>query len=185
MEQLIFFIVIYFIYWLFSSIARKARQQQQQQQRPLPRPPVSRPAQTQPGETEVAEPEIPPFLREIFGLEKPEPEVATPLPEAAPESDVRAETFSYETAPIPSVRQREPLMPEKKAPPRVLFGMETGPEPARSTVPTLDLMPGKQLHTRLDDLLRGKQNLRNAFILKEILDAPLHRRSQRLPFSPR
>jgi len=181
MEQLIFFIIIYFLYWLFSSIFRKAREQQQPQ-RPLPRPPVSRPTQTQPGETGTVEPEIPPFLREIFGLEKPEPE---PLPEAPPATDVRAETFSYETAPIPSVRHREPLLPEKKAAPRVLFGMETGPEPARSTVPILDLMPERKSHTRLDHLLRGKQSLRDAFILKEVLDAPLHRRTRRLPFSPR
>jgi len=181
MEQLIFFIVIYFLYWLLSSIFRKA-QERQQPQRPLPRPPASRPTQSQPGETEAAEPEIPPFLREIFGLDKPEPE---PLPEAPPATDVRAETFSYETAPIPSVRHREPLLPEKKPQTRPLFGRETEAAPVPPPMPLFDHTPARRPHTRLDDLLQGKQNLRDAFILKEVLDAPLHRRNRRLPFSPR
>lgn len=184
MEQLIFFLIIYFLYWLFSSLARRAREQQLPQQ-PLPRPPADRPAQSQPGEAETAEPEIPPFLREIFGLEKPEPEVATPLPEAAPKSDVRAETFSYETAPIPSVRYREPLLPEKKPETRPLFGREPAAAPAPPAMPLVDHIPEKKPHIRLGHLLRGKENLRNAFILKEILEAPLYRRSRQLPFSPR
>ena len=170
MEQLIFLIIIYVVYVLFNNFVKKLKEQQKPPPgRPGQRPPASRPPQPGPQtQTPPREPELdlPPFLKEMLGLEKPQPQ---PLPEPAAEE---------ETAEKTPAAAEEPVLPT---------GPERIPASARMEADEIEDLsqpfptPKEKTKTHIQELLGNRQNLQSAFLLKEILDAPVSKRGMRFP----
>lgn len=173
MEQFIILIIIYVLYALFTNIMRKAKEQQR------PTPPGQRPARPVPGPSpgqaprpvaETPEVEIPPFLREMLGLDKPQP-LPPPEPVEVPE-EFPAVVEEPPKPKMPSIPERIPASVKMEA---------DEIEDLSRPFPTI----GVKTKGKIQGLLGSNENLRNAFILKEILDAPVSRRSRRFPFSGR
>jgi hypothetical protein len=170
MDQLVILIIIYIIYLLFNALVKKAKGQQKPPvKRPPPRsttvsPPVSQPRPSQPVGEAAPGLELPPFLREMFGLEKPQPE---PLPEKKEPPGV-------------AEKPEEPLMPDvsERIPPSAkMYADEV--EDLSKPFPT----GRKRSFSEIRGLLSDRESIRDAFILKEILDRPVSKRERRFPFT--
>lgn len=172
MEQFIILLIIWLLVSVFNSLAKKSKQQKGRPKTGTPvKPrqsarsaPTTTPAQEK---SEAAELEIPPFLREILGMEKPQPTPAAPPP--APEPEVREE-FEAEEAELP----RSPL-PEETIP-----IPEEGRIEAEEEVESAAMIPYQQIRARRSELipkeLFQKDALKRAILLKEILGEPVSRR---------
>jgi hypothetical protein len=176
MEQIIILIIIYVLYALFSSIIKKAKGQQKPPvKRPgtgMPqtgRPTVQQQRPSQPVGEAAPELELPPFLREMLGLEKPQP--APPPPEPLPEK---------KESPEVAEKPEEPLMPDvsERIPPSAkMYADEV--EDLSKPFPT----GRKRSFSEIRGLLSDRESIRDAFILKEILDRPVSKRERRFPFT--
>lgn len=170
MEQIIFLVIIYVLYALFTSFVKKMKQQQQQRPGAAPGPPASRtPTRPVPDPAaETPELDIPPFLREMLGLEKPKQAPAPPEPPVIEEETVETEIGQTEHSP-PSIPEYIPAS----------AGMEADEiEDLSKPFPTVKTKEKSDIQK----LLGGRNNLRNAFILKEILDTPISKRERHFPF---
>ena len=172
MEQIVILIIIYVLYALFTNFVKKMKQQQQQRPGAAPRPPASRtPTRPAPGPVaETPELDIPPFLREMLGLEKPKPAPAPPEPPVVEEEIVETEMEIGQTEPPqPSIPDYIPAS----------AGMEADEiEDLSKPFPIVKIKDESNIHK----LLGSRSNLRNAFILKEILDTPISKRERHFPF---
>jgi hypothetical protein len=173
MEQIVILIIIYVLYALFSSIVKKAKGQQKPPvKRPgtgMPqtgRPAVPQQRPSQPAGEAAPELELPPFLREMLGLEKPKP-APTPPPEPFEE---KKESQKLQEPEIPNVSERIPLSARMYADEIEDLSRPFPTEREKST--------GK-----IRQLLSNRESIREAFILKEILDRPVSKRGRRFPFA--
>ena len=197
MEQLIIFIIFYVLYALFNRFTKKLKGPPQRQ--PLPRRPVTQPpgesarpgqrsTTTEPGkpasqpaaDEELQELELPPFLQEIFGIDEPpsppRQEVATyddlvKEPEDVPlEKPEKGKSISLETFDSKKALKERELKEIKET-------LKSEGEKSPAT-------PKKQRQL-VHSLFKDNQSLKNAFILKEVLDAPVSRRQRKHPYSGR
>jgi len=170
MEQFIILLIIWLLVSVFNSLAKKSKQQKSRSKpatAPKPRQsgrPASSPVPAQ-EESEPAELDIPPFLREILGMEKPQPTPPAPPPE--PES---GEEFEAEETELPSS-----AIPEETIPAVEEEGIE-----AREKGESAAMIPYHQKRPRRSELipkeLFQKNALKRAILLKEILGEPVSRR---------
>lgn len=172
MEQLVILIIIYVLYALFNAFVKKAREQQKPpQKRPgtgVPQQPAPQKRSPQADREEMPELNLPPFLREMLGLEKPKP---TPPPEPLPEIEEVPKKIEKPIEPeIPVVSERIP--PSAK-----MYADEV--EDLSQLFPTGE----KRAPGEIQGLLSDRESIRNAFILKEILDKPVSKRGRRFPFA--
>lgn len=181
MEQLVILIIIYVLYALFNSFVKKVKEQQKPPQKrpgtgmpqtgkpPMRQQPAQRQRPPQPESEEMPELDLPPFLREMLGLEKPKP--TPPPPESLPEVEVVPKKIEKPIEPVmPDVSERIP--PSAK-----MYADEV--EDLSQPFPT----ERKRTPGEIQGLLRNRESIRDAFILKEILDAPVSKRGRRIPFA--
>lgn len=173
MEQLVILIIIYVLYALFNAIVKKAREQQKPpQKRPGtggPQQPAPQKRPPQADRKETPELDLPPFLREMLGLEKPKP--APPPPEPLPEVVEVPKKIEKPVEPvIPDVSARIP--PSAK-----MYADEV--EDLSQPFPT----ERKRTVGEMRRLLSERESIRDAFVLKEILDKPVSKRGRRFPFA--
>ena len=188
MEQFIILIIFYVLYALFNRFTRKLKNPQpppQARQRPTSsRPGQSTTTAAPPGKNiseqtlvEEKEPEIelPPFIQEIFGIDKPKPpQEVTPPPapkEVAPEPIPEKEPEGIESASLETFERIKALKDRRYQKEKKSSEAKTGSSSATST---------KRGHL-IQSLLKDSQYLKNAFILKEILDTPVSKRQKRNP----
>lgn len=190
MEQLIILIIFYVLYALFNRFTRKLKgplQTPQQRQRPgvpgqPPGAPATRPKRRPSMEEPDPELELPPFLKELFGMEEPAPPPPQPqqparteIPPELPEekepnisTSVSLESASLETfEKIKSLKEHEDHGHFRK-------NVETPAESAPQKAESVFELP-------VASLLRKEDGFKKAFILKEILDAPISKRPKRNP----
>lgn len=187
MEQLIGLIIIYLIFSFFSAIMRKLREVAQPKRPPMkPRPQEAPPAEVRSGETQSApapaEPEIPPFLRELLGLDKAPPPPPKPVP--ASYEEVSYEETPYEDVPARSDLSAEAQAWEARKPIERMEVPQTGKQRVGTKAITMSSLPtGKRAApVRPGNLISSKEDLRKAILLKEILDLPVSMRKDRFPF---
>lgn len=163
METIIWLIILWGLGALYNWLTK------QREQAPPPRPtppPRARPTQAPPAPREE---EIPEFMRELLGLPREQPPPAAGEPETAlyPEAPetTKAEEPSFAGEEFPPMAPDEvehmPVTPEA---PKLDRFVETGAEPPLAT------------------FLRHRDQLRQAILLKEILDPPVSLRRQRWPW---
>ncbi|GEM_PF-6090880 len=172
MEQFIILLIIWLLVSVFNSLAKKSKQQKSRS-RPgtAPQPRQSRRSASSPGstqeESEPAELDIPPFLREMLGMETPQPTRA-PSP-SVPEPEVREE-YEPTEAELPPVDIPEETIPVVEA-----ERMEAG-----EAVESAGMIPYHQKQARRSELVPGElfqpDALKRAILLKEILGEPVSRR---------
>lgn len=190
MEQLIGLIIIYLIFSFFSAIMRKLREVAQPKRPPMkPRPPGPLPpAEARPGEVQPAsapaEPEIPPFLRELLGLDKEPPPPPRPQPVPAPYEEVSYEDAPYEDTPARPDLSAEAQAWEARRPIERMEVPQTGKQRIGTKAITLSSLPTgkKAAPARPGNLITSREDLRKAILLKEILDLPVSMRKDRFPF---
>ncbi len=185
MEQLIIFIIFYIVYGIFQAI-NKGKKKNVPQRRPRPQqpgpppnqprsrpgrdlnpPPLNQPsAPSQQVEPEPPEVELPPFLREMLGMDDP-PARPAPPPEPIEDDGVYTDEeheAGFEHAEFEEIDDAYDL---------------PGRDPMPVVPETESKKPGQ---SALKKLLRDPNNVRNAILLKEILDKPISKRSGRFPY---
>lgn len=170
MEQLVILIIIYVLYALFNSFVKKAREQQKPpQKRPgtgVPQQPAPQRRPPQADREEMPELDLPPFLREMLGLEKPKPAPPQPLPK-------------IEETPKKIEKPVEPIIPSvsERIPPSAKMYADEIEDLSRPFPTERKKVPGE-----IQGLLSDRENIRDAFVLKEILDRPVSKRGRRFLF---
>lgn len=197
MEQIIGLIIIYLIYSFFNAIMRKVREAASPKRPPMkPRPQSAPPQEAGPGRESparqpqpapaAAEPDIPPFLRELLGLEKIPPSPPTPAPEEVSYQDISYDDTPEEpeeAAPAVSELSSEAQAWEARKPIERMKVPQTGKQRAGTQAITMSSLPTgkKAAPLRSGSLISGKSDLRKAILLKEILDKPVSMRKNRFP----
>ena len=172
MEQLIVFIIFYIIYGVFQA-ATKGKRKQQQQRRPRQVPPgqpqrrESRREAGQPQPKAPEEVELPPFLREMLGLDEPEPRPQPRRIEPEPVEDDGVYSDEEHASGFEH-REFEEIDDAYDVP---------GRDPITPVAP-----PPKIPQNKLVQMLKDPHNVRNAILLKEILDKPISKRGGRFPY---
>ncbi len=171
MEQFIILLIIWLLVSLFNSLAKKS-QQQKNRSKPTAHPKSRQSVRPVPStvpekeENEPAEIEIPPFLREILGMEKPQPESTAPEPVREPEV---TDEFEAVEAELPRSAMPEETIP---TPEEEIEAGEKGESAA--------IIPYHQKRAQRSELipreLFQKDALKRAILMKEILGEPVSRR---------
>ena len=203
MEQIAFLIIVG-LYYLLTSARRKANHKQRQLKPGTPAPRTRRPPR--PGTAQDVDVEnLPDFLRQMLGIEEPPQAPSRPVsPQRDPRRlDPMAEPSSYDLPPVtvphpgadtellekpgsdvesdPNVNIYEgtyeaptsqplELPPLKTSLPKTMLGLNVPATKRRKQHP-------------ISKLLKNRDSLKQAFLLREILDTPVSKRPPRDPFS--
>ncbi|HQU71276.1 MAG TPA: hypothetical protein PKV71_02590 [Calditrichia bacterium] len=191
MEQLIFFI-LFALFSLLSSIAKKRREERERQKRQQAGKVVNRPVpRTRPAKP--GEQEIPDWLKELMGLDPAQSNRPQPGPPAhqlpGEHETLEGETLegeSLETAPPRRFEGDEPEMPARwESLGEHHLQVEAQLDPRDRDLGEIEARVHREMRARkkkrrvmadagsLRELLNDRRSLRNAIVLKEILEPPM------------
>ncbi|RMF58442.1 MAG: hypothetical protein D6748_08690 [Calditrichaeota bacterium] len=164
MEQFIILLII----WLLVSIANAISRRMQDKKQPA----GGKPGSPRKEAREPEELEIPPFLKEIFGMEeKPKQTISPPPVETKKTEPYKVEERERPVHPfprrIPIVEEKEQLKEETA---------EAGYYPTQAITVAEPYRKRGEKRVRLPKAFFAPEGLRQAILLKEILDEPRSRK---------